>query len=174
MTIVSEDEAPPRDADRIEMKDLDLDAVRVALRAFEVPDTFDGLALACLDHGDAPPNVSDRLFRFEHLRRACRAATTCAPSAYRPDDVPAYLTRARALLASRDIDAPAVFLDTGPAAALGALHDEGSPRARRSWCSTWQHARARLRPERPAHPRVYEHHTGEMSRHRSTTSTARL
>jgi len=37
--------------------------------------------------------------------------------------VPDYLTRARAMLASADTDLPTVFLDSGPAAALGALQD---------------------------------------------------
>src|SRR5581483_7267388 len=52
--------------DRIEMRDLDLRAVRQALSAFEVDTEFDGLALGCLDHGASPPGYSDRLFRFEH------------------------------------------------------------------------------------------------------------
>ena len=37
--------------------------------------------------------------------------------------MPDYLTRARAMLACADTDSPTVFLDTGPAAALGALQD---------------------------------------------------
>jgi len=53
--------------------------------------------------------------------------------AYLPQEVPDYLTRARAMLAcargasayggSAHTDLPTVFLDTGPAAALGALQD---------------------------------------------------
>jgi uncharacterized protein (DUF1786 family) len=122
--VVSEDEAKHfGDARPIEMADLDLSAIRRALAAFEVDSDFDGLALACLDHGAAPPGYSDRLFRFEHLRRVVEGRNDLRAFAYLPDELPAYLTRARAMLACVDTDVPLVFLDTGPAAALGALQD---------------------------------------------------
>jgi uncharacterized protein (DUF1786 family) len=124
VVIVSEDEAKRLgDAHQIEMADLDLDAIRHALAAFEVDIDFDGLALACLDHGAAPPGYSDRLFRFEHLRRVVEGRNDLRAFAYLPDELPAYLTRARAMLSCVDMDVPVVFLDTGPAAALGALQD---------------------------------------------------
>lgn len=122
--VISEDEAARvRDAARVEMRDLDLGAIEAALQAFEVSSTFDGLALACLDHGAAPPGYSDRLFRFEHLRRVVERENDLLAFAYVPQDVPAYLTRARSMLASADSQLPTVFLDTGAAAALGALQD---------------------------------------------------
>jgi uncharacterized protein (DUF1786 family) len=122
--IVSEDEAKRfDDARHIEMADLDLEAIRRALAAFEEPGDFDGLALACLDHGAAPPGYSDRLFRFDHLRRVVEERNDLRAFAYLPNEVPDYLTRARAMLGCVDTDVPVVFLDTGPAAALGALQD---------------------------------------------------
>jgi uncharacterized protein (DUF1786 family) len=124
VVIVSEDEAKRfGDARQIEMADLDLDAIRRALAAFGVDSDFDGLALACLDHGAAPPGRSDRLFRFEHLRRVVEGRNDLRAFAYLPDGLPAYLTRARAMLSCVDTDVPIVLLDTGPAAALGALQD---------------------------------------------------
>lgn len=124
VTIVSEDEAKRfDDARHIEMADLDLTAIRRALAAFEVDSDFDGLALACLDHGAAPPGYSDRLFRFDHLRRVVEERNDLRAFAYLPDELPAYLTRARAMLGCVDTDVSIVFLDTGPAAALGALQD---------------------------------------------------
>ncbi|MCJ7510385.1 MAG: DUF1786 family protein, partial [Dehalococcoidia bacterium] len=122
--IVSEDEARRfGDARPIEMADLNLDAIRRALAAFEVDSDFDGLALACLDHGAAPPGYSDRLFRFEHLRQVVEGRNDLRAFAYLPGELPAYLTRARAMLGCVDTDVPLVLLDTGPAAALGALQD---------------------------------------------------
>ncbi len=122
--VVSEDEAQRfHDARHIEMADLDLAAIRRALASFEVDSDFDGLALACLDHGEAPPGYSDRLFRFDHLRRVVEEHNDLRAFAYLPHEVPAYLTRARAMLGCVDTDVPVVFLDTGPAAALGALQD---------------------------------------------------
>lgn len=112
------------DVAHIELRDLDLGAIRASLRAFEVDTDFDGLALGCLDHGAAPPGYSDRLFRFDHLRRVVQGWNDLHAFAYLPHEVPSYLTRARALLRCVDIEAPTIFLDTGPAAALGALQDE--------------------------------------------------
>jgi uncharacterized protein (DUF1786 family) len=123
VTLVSEDEIARLDADHVVLRDLDLAAIRTALSAFDVSGDFDGLALGCLDHGAAPPGYSDRLFRFEHLRRVVEGRNDLRAFACLPDEVPDYLTRARSLLASVDIDVPTVFLDTGPAAALGALQD---------------------------------------------------
>ncbi len=123
VTLVSDDEIARLDADHVTLRDLDLGAIRTALAAFDVSGDFDGLALGCLDHGAAPPGYSDRLFRFEHLRRVVEARNDLRAFACLPEDVPSYLTRALSVLSSVDVDAPVVFLDTGPAAALGALQD---------------------------------------------------
>ena len=123
ITLLSEDEAP-KDAVVVELRDLDLDAVRAALRAFEEPAEFDGIAVGCLDHGAAPVDVSDRVFRFEHLRRTVARRNDLLAFASAPEALPPYLTRARAMVATAADEGPAAFMDTGPAAALGALHDE--------------------------------------------------
>lgn len=123
--LISEDEARAvKDAEIVELMDLDLGAIRTALRAFEAPTDWDGLAVGCLDHGAAPLDYSDRLFRFDHLRRVVERRNDLLEFAYLPGDIPDYLTRARAMLSGVDEDLPTVFLDTGPAAALGALQDE--------------------------------------------------
>jgi uncharacterized protein (DUF1786 family) len=44
--------------------------------------------------------------------------------AYRAADLPDYLTRARSMVSSAAGEERVAFVDTGPAAALGALHDE--------------------------------------------------
>ncbi len=124
VTVLSDDEAMTlRGAERIEMRDLDLVAIRSALAAFEAPTAFDGLAIGCLDHGSPPPGVSDRAFRFDHLRRIVREQPDLQAFALLPPEVPDYLTRARSMLACRDIDVPTIFLDTGVASVLGALSD---------------------------------------------------
>ena len=123
VAVVSEDEAVSIAGEHVELRDLDLEAIRVALDAFEVPVHFDGLALGCLDHGNAPPDVSDRIFRFEHLRRTVEGRNDLLAFASRAVDLPAYLTRAKSMVSSALDEAPVAFMDTGPAAALGALHD---------------------------------------------------
>jgi uncharacterized protein (DUF1786 family) len=123
VTVVAEDEVPRIDGVRVTLRDLDLDAIATALAAFEEDAAVDGLAVGCLDHGAAPPDVSDRRFRFDHLRRTVEARNDLLAFASRGDALPDYLTRARSMVASAGGIAPVAFMDTGPAAALGALHD---------------------------------------------------
>lgn len=174
--VVSEDEAAGiADAARIEMRDLDLAAVETALRAFEVPVGFDGLALGCLDHGAAPPGYSDRLFRFEHLRRVVERENDLLAFAYLPQDVPAYLTRARSMLAGADGRAPAVFLDTGAAAALGALQDPRVAAEREQLVLNLgnMHTLAFHLAGTRVHS-LYEHHTGLLEPAEIESLTRRL
>ena len=166
--VVSDDEAATlRDVECVRLQDLDLPAIRSALAAFDVPGRFDGLALGCLDHGAAPAGYSDRLFRFDHLRRVVGEKNDLTAFAMLPDELPDYLTRARTVVATaraQDGDAPIVFLDTGPAAALGALQDE---RVRETDTQLIlnlgnMHALA-FHLQRTRIISLYEHHTGEMT-----------
>ena len=175
ITLVSEDEARTLDADHIELRDLDLPAIRAALAAFDVDTRFDGLALACLDHGASPPGYSDRLFRFDHLRRVMETRNDLCAFAFLPHQLPEYLTRARALVAAADADVPTVFLDTGAAAALGALQDPAVGTAEEQLVLNLgnMHALAfHLRGTRIIS--LYEHHTGEISAEQIEDFTERL
>jgi len=175
VTIVSEDEAARVSGEQIQLRDLDLDALRSALAAFEVDGRFDGFAVGCLDHGAAPPGYSDRLFRFDHLRRIVERGQGLLSFAYLPEELPDYLTRARSLMRCIDAGAPAVFLDTGPAAALGALQDpEVARREERLVLNLGNmHALAfYLLGTRIL--ALYEHHTGEMSNEQIEDFTRRL
>jgi uncharacterized protein (DUF1786 family) len=176
--IVSEDEARALEgrARRVTLRDLDLEALRRTLATFGVETRFDGLALGCLDHGAAPPGYSDRLFRFEHLRRVMAGGNDLLRFAFLPEEVPPYLTRARAMLAcARDEGVPMVFMDTGPAAALGALQD---PRV-----ASWEEGvvinlgNMHTLVFHLAGTRVFsllEHHTGEISREQVEDYVERL
>jgi uncharacterized protein (DUF1786 family) len=166
--LVGTDEADRMDGvERVVLGDVDLPAIHRALSAFDVSTRFDGIALACLDHGAAPPGYSDRLFRFEHLRRVVGARNDLRAFALLPGEIPDYLTRARAVVdaATRDGDgAPLVFLDTGPAAALGALQDARVAATDEQLVLNLgnMHTLAfHLRGTRIIS--LYEHHTGEIS-----------
>jgi uncharacterized protein (DUF1786 family) len=175
VTLISEDEAPHRDAEDIRLRDLDLDAIRTALAAFEVDTAFDGLALGCLDHGAAPPGYSDRLFRFDHLRRVVESRNDLRAFAYLPHEIPDYLTRAHTLVACGDAGAPTVFLDTGPAAALGALQDLPVGRADEQLILNLgnMHALA-FHLHGTQIISLYEHHTGELTAQQIEDFTERL
>lgn len=175
ITIVSDDEAVRLHAETVTLRDLDLDAIRTALAAFEVPTTFDGIAVGCLDHGEAPPGTSDRIFRFQHLARVVQTRNDLLAFATAPADLPPYLTRARATVAAATPEAPTAFMDTGPAAALGALHDERVSRAPESLVLNLGnmhllgfHLRGRTIAS------LFEHHTGEVGDSQLETFAQRL
>ena len=173
--LVSEDEARALDGDQVILRDLDLGAIRAALGAFEESADFDGFALGCLDHGDAPPGISDRIFRFDHLRRTVSARNDLLAFAARADDLPQYLTRARAMVASAASEGPTAFMDTGPAAALGALHDPRVGEAGEQLVMNLGNMHLlgfHLRGRRIAS--LFEHHTGELSVERIEEFAARL
>ncbi len=124
VTVVSEDEARGlRDAHPITMRDLDLDAIAAALAAFGVDPAVDALCLAVFDHGDAPPGVSDRRFRFDYLRERLTEGLGLPGFAFWADAIPARFTRLRAVAGGAPPDTPTLVMDTGPAAVLGALED---------------------------------------------------
>lgn len=124
VSIVAPEEVPRLPGlEIIELKDLDLAAIRQALDAFSVGHQLDAIAVAVLDHGFAPPGMSNRRFRFEHLQRVMAQRPELAAFAYLAQEIPDYLTRMKAVAKSIDVDVPLLLLDTGVAAALGALQD---------------------------------------------------
>jgi len=131
--LISEDEARGlgNRALRLHLCDLNLASMARAFRSFGVRLQYDALAIAVLDHGSAPPGVSDRTFRFDHIRRIIQERPVpdtpyadLHAFAYLAGELPAYLTRMRAVVASvGPCDVPFILVDTGAAAALGALED---------------------------------------------------
>lgn len=173
VTLISEDEAPRADGEHVRLRDLDLDAIRGAFAAFDVDTRFDGLALGCLDHGASPPGYSDRLFRFDHLRRVVAERNDLRAFAYLPQELPEYLTRARALMTAADV--PAVFLDTGPAAALGALQDPAVAAHEEQLILNLGNMHALAFHLRGTRIRsLYEHHTGGVTADQLVDFTRRL
>jgi uncharacterized protein (DUF1786 family) len=87
-------------------------------------DQLDAVAVAVFDHGDAPPHISDRQFRFDYLDERIKAENRLSAFAYLTGDIPAIMTRLQAVAnSSRSVDAPVVVMDTAPAAVLGAMYD---------------------------------------------------
>ena len=113
--VVTDD--PPKDAVRVEFRDVDLPRLERTLAAYDVslPGT---IAIAAQDHGFSP-KASNRLFRFEHWRRFLTPGSTLADHIWRTP--PDYMTRLIAI--QRDVPG-AIVADTGPVAVLGALEDE--------------------------------------------------
>jgi uncharacterized protein (DUF1786 family) len=162
--IISEDEALRLgEALRIELRDFDFGAISAAFAGFGVDlDNLAAVAVAVFDHGNAPPDVSDRQFRFDYLDERIRAENRLSAFAYRSDDIPPIMTRLQAVASSaRNVDAPLVVMDTAPAAVLGATFDPRLADRRRLMIANvgnFHTLAFRLGPE--GIEGVFEHHTG--------------
>jgi len=163
--LLSEDEAAalPETVVRLQLRDFDFQAITTALALFEVRlDNLAAVAVAVFDHGNAPPGYSDRQFRFDYLDQRIRAENRLSAFAYRADEVPAIMTRLRAVVASaREVDAPVVVMDTAPAAILGATFDPRVAARQRKLIANignFHTLAFRLGPQ--GIEGVFEHHTG--------------
>jgi uncharacterized protein (DUF1786 family) len=163
--LVGEDEHLPGVL-RLELKDFDFAAISDAFARFGVSlENLALLGLAVFDHGAAPPNYSDRKFRFEYLARRIEEENRLSAFAYPAENIPAIMTRMQAVARSaRGVDAPVMVMDTAPAAVLGATLD---PRARAQSrtllanLGNFHTLAFRLGPS--GIEGVFEHHTGLMN-----------
>ncbi|MFM8320271.1 MAG: DUF1786 family protein [Chloroflexota bacterium] len=169
--VVSEDEAArlPAQVLRLELRDFDFALIAETLQRFGVPlDDLAAAAVAVFDHGDSPPQVSDRQFRFDYLDRRIRQASRLSAFAFRAADVPPSMTRLQAVVQSYQADAgalrsnlPLVVMDTAPAAVLGATFDPlvaRRPRVLIANVGNFHTLAFRLGPH--GIEGVFEHHTG--------------
>ncbi len=176
-TIVSEDEAAALNGRviRLTMGDFDYRALADLFARFGVDlhRELAAIAVAVFDHGNAPPGVSDRLFRFEYLERCITSRNSLTAFAFRADKVPAIMTRmeatARIARAARP-DLSIILMDTAPAAVLGALEDRRVRHTRPAIVANIGnfHCLAfRLGETNGDHTGgiqgVFEHHTGEIT-----------
>ncbi len=172
--VVSEDEAARLVAEggnlvHVEMRDFDGAAIRAALTAFGIDPEVDMVAVAAFDHGAAPPDVSDRRFRFDAIARRVRERPDALAFAYRQQDLPVDLTRLAAVAADAarygEQPVPVIVMDTGAAALAGALED---PRVRGHEDSlvanigNFHTLAFHLRGGQIV--ALFEHHTGELDR----------
>jgi len=125
--VISEDEAAslPPSVLRIHLQDFDFTAIVKVLEDFMVSlDDLSAVAVAVFDHGNAPPDISDRQFRFDYLDCRIRAKNRLSAFAYQAEAVPPIMTRLQAVVDSAgDVDVPLVVMDTAPASVLGATFD---------------------------------------------------
>jgi uncharacterized protein (DUF1786 family) len=177
VTLVSEDEAVhlPSSVQRIHMADFDFASIRRSLEPFGV--SLAGLAavaVAVFDHGNSPPDYSDRQFRFDYLDARIRQHNRLAAFAYPAEAVPPIMTRLRAVVkAARAAgdplldETPLVVMDTAPAAVLGATYDPQVTRRQRIMVANvgnFHTLAFRLGPG--GIEGVFEHHTGFLTQTR--------
>jgi uncharacterized protein (DUF1786 family) len=128
VVVVSEDEAIrlPSTIQRVEARDFDFRSIQSALEPFEIKlDRLAAVVVAVFDHGNSPPQYSDRQFRFDYLNQRILSENRLSAFAYLAESIPTSMTRLQAVANSAgDIQAPLVVMDTAPAAILGATYDQ--------------------------------------------------
>lgn len=175
--IVSAEEAAAIDGQvtRLTMGDFNYQAIADAFARFDVSldHHLDAVAIAVFDHGNAPPDVSDRLFRFEYIEKRLESHNSLTSFAFLAEDVPEIMTRmeaaARLARAARP-DLPIVLMDTAPAAVLGALEDAWVRQNRPAivanignfHCLAFRLGHA-TGDDTAGIEGVFEHHTGEIT-----------
>lgn len=169
--VVSEDEAGRLSGDlaRIELKDFDFDFIAASFERFQVPLTdLAAIGVAVFDHGNAPPGVSDRKFRFDFLDERLRALNSLAAFAFTPANIPPSMTRLQAVAArAAELPCPLVVMDTAPAAILGAGFDPVcAARQRKLVVNVGNFHTIAFRLGPAGIEGLFEHHTGEIDRPR--------
>ncbi len=128
VSLITDDELPELMSQAeffpIKTGDIDLAAMLAGFSKLGISANLDGIAVAVQDHGQAPPDMSDRRFRFQHYQQLLAADTPLFDWAYKRSEIPAYLTRLQAVAGSLPPDLPMLLMDTGIAAVLGALEDQ--------------------------------------------------
>lgn len=146
-------------------RDFDYDAIRRGFAAFGVDLAPDAVIVAVFDHGNAPPDVSDRQFRLDYLSARLKSSRRLSTFAFPADAVPPIMTRLQAVANSAgDVPAPLLVMDTAPAAVLGALQDPlvaAQPDALivnvgNFHCLAFQYRHGAI-------ARLFEHHTGLLT-----------
>jgi uncharacterized protein (DUF1786 family) len=163
--LISEEEAwrLPETVLHIGLADFDFGAIAGVFESFGI--SLADLAcagVAVFDHGAAPPDVSDRKFRFDYLDERIRQENRLSAFAYQAEEIPAAMTRLRAVAESAaGLDAPLVVMDTAPAAVLGARQEaQVASRERVLIANIGNFHTLAFRLGASGIEGVFEHHTG--------------
>jgi len=171
IAVVSEDEAAglPESVQRLKLLDFDFKSIKHALKTTGIDlDHLAAVVVGVFDHGNAPANVSDRKFRFDYLDERIRKLNRLSAFAYRGEEVPAIMTRMKAVVDSaRGIDIPLVVMDTAPAAVLGAsLDPKVASRERVVITNVGNFHTLAFRLGGQGIEGLFEHHTGLIDRNK--------
>ncbi len=156
----------------LELRDFDYGMIARAFDSFGVELALDGVAVAVLDHGAAPPDVSDRRFRFDYLDEHIRAHNRLSAFAFPAGEVPAIMTRLQAVVDSAATSGmpggvPLMVMDTAPAAVLGATLDPRVGGRERVVVANIGNAHTlAFRLGEGGIEGVFEHHTGLLDVHK--------
>jgi uncharacterized protein (DUF1786 family) len=165
--IVSDEEAKalPSTVHHLELKDFDFQLLVKTFKDYGVSlHDLAAIAVAVFDHGNAPPGVSDRQFRFDYLDDRIRAKNSLSAFAFPSGEIPKIMTRLQSVADSAgELPCPLVVMDTAPAAVLGAGFDPTVARRRQKIvCNVGNFHTLAFRLGEKGIEGVFEHHTGEI------------
>jgi uncharacterized protein (DUF1786 family) len=165
--IISEDDAEklPSAIQRLTLKDFDFHLLAKTFKDYGVLlHDLEAIAVAVFDHGNAPPGVSDRQFRFDYLDDQIRAKNSLSAFAFLAEDIPNIMTRLQSVADSAgELPCPLVVMDTAPAAVLGAGFDSVvAARKQKIICNIGNFHTLAFRLGEKGIEGVFEHHTGEI------------
>lgn len=149
----------------VELKDFDFKLISKTFTDYGVSlNDLDAVAVAVFDHGNAPPGISDRQFRFDYLDERIRAKNSLSAFAYVANDIPMIMTRLQSVVDSAgELPCPLVVMDTAPAAVLGANFDPRvATRKQKIVCNVGNFHTLAFRLSEQGIEGVFEHHTGEI------------
>jgi uncharacterized protein (DUF1786 family) len=170
--ILSEDEAVNlMNVRRIELRDFDFDAIAEAFKVFGVHLDPQVVAVGVFDHGAAPPDVSDRQFRFNYLEKRIRDVNRLTAFAFLSEDVPPIMTRMQAVVKTGSmLNCPLVIMDNAAASILGATLDSHvSARSRIMIVNVGNFHTLAFRLGPTGIEGIFEHHTGLIDQLRLET-----
>jgi uncharacterized protein (DUF1786 family) len=147
------------------LKDFDFELISKTFYDYGVSlDDLEAIAVAVFDHGNAPPGVSDRQFRFDYLDERIRAKNSLSSFAFLSSNIPKIMTRLQSVADSAgELPCPLVVMDTAPAAVLGAGFDSTvATRKQKIICNVGNFHTLAFRLGEKGIEGVFEHHTGEI------------
>ena len=150
---------------RLELKDFDFELISRTFADYGVSlQDLEAIAVAVFDHGNAPPRVSDRQFRFDYLDERIRANNSLSSFAFLSSDIPEIMTRLQSVADSAgELPCPLIVMDTAPAAILGACFDPiVATRKQKIVCNVGNFHTLAFRLGENGIEGVFEHHTGEI------------
>lgn len=167
INVISEDdvEGLGSKVKRLELKDFDFELIAKTFEDYGVLlKDLEAIAVAVFDHGNAPPGVSDRQFRFDYLDERIRLKNSLSSFAFLSSDIPRIMTRLQSVADSAaDLPCPLVVMDTAPAAVLGAGFDPVvATRKQTIICNIGNFHTLAFRLGLRGIEGVFEHHTGEI------------
>jgi uncharacterized protein (DUF1786 family) len=161
--ILSEDEAANlMNARQLELRDFNFDTIAEAFNVFGVRLDPQVVAVGVFDHGAAPPDVSDRQFRFNYLEERIQAENRLTAFAFLSEDIPHIMTRMHAVAKSGSVlNCPLVVMDNAAASVLGAsLDTRVSARSRAMIVNIGNFHSLAFRLGPTGIEGIFEHHTG--------------